>query len=442
MLTSSQNRPADLVLRRARVVDPGAGTDEFVDVSIRQGRIAAIGHHLSAAPGQREVDADGLTVMPSFIDPHVHIRVPGGEDVEDIASGTAAAARGGYGAIVSMPNTKPVVDSPEVLRALQRQASREAVIPIGFAAAISQGQLGEQLAELCGLADAGAMLFTDDGLPVRSAALLRRAFQYQLAARIPLALHCEDTELSAGGVMHEGAVSTMLGFEGIPAASESVAIARDVRIAASVAGARIHVQHVSCADSVEEIAWARACGVDVSAEAAPHHLLLTDEAAGSCDTNFKMNPPLRTAADREALLEGVRNGTIDCIATDHAPHARHLKEEPFELAPFGVTGLETAFASLYTGLVEPGHLALDRVVTAMTAGPANVLGIPVPRVTVGAEANLAVFDLASVWTVDAADFRSKSDNSPFVGRRLRGQCVMTLAAGSVAWDTVATPVTA
>lgn len=437
MLTSAQRQSTDMLLRRLRVVDPASGTDEYIDVSVRQGRIAAMGHHLSAAPEQREVDAEGLTATPAFVDPHVHVRVPGGADVEDIASATEAAARGGYCAIVSMPNTDPVVDSPEVLRSLHRDAARDAVIPIGFAAAISKGQNGAELAELCSLADAGAMLFTDDGKPVESAALLRRAMQYQLAARVPIALHSEDPQLSAGGVMHEGAVSMGLGLEGIPACSESIAIARDVRIAASVTGARVHIQHLSCADSLAEIEWARARGLQVTAEVSPHHLLLTDEAAATCHTSFKMNPPLRTAADRDALVEGLRSGLVDCVATDHAPHARHRKEQPFELAPFGVTGLETAFSSLYTGLVEPGRMALDRLVSAMSYGPANVLGITAPRITVGTEANLAIFDLDAVWTVEAADFRSKSVNSPFVGRRLRGRCVMTVASGAVAWNLMA-----
>jgi dihydroorotase len=431
MLTMAQtNRPADLLLRGARVVDPAQGTDEFLDISIRQGRIAAIGLGIAASPGQREIDAAGWCVMPAFVDPHVHVRVPGGEHVESIATGTAAAARGGYGAIVSMPNTNPVVDSPELLRSLHRDAAREAVVPIGFAAAISVGQQGDQLAELCELADAGAIVFSDDGRPVRSAALLRRAMQYQAVARLPFALHCEDLELSAGGVMHEGPLSFRLGMAAQPVTSEWLAIARDVRLAYAE-GARVHVQHVSTAPSVDEIAWAKSNGALVSAEATPHHLLLTDEACAGFDTNAKMNPPLRSAEHRDALVEAVRTGTIDCVATDHAPHDGERKDEPFEQAPFGVTGLETAFAALYTGLVQPGVLTLSRLVEAMSSAPARAVGIDVPRIEVGAPAQLSAWQLDTTWTVDPATGASRSHNAAFAGRTLQGWCVMTVAAGAV-----------
>lgn len=434
MLTVSRaNRPAELLLRRARVVDPISGLDEYLDISIRHGRIAAIGHHLSRAGEQREVDASRWTILPAFIDPHVHVRVPGGDEVENIASATAAAARGGYGAIVSMPNTRPVVDSPELLQSLHRDAAEQAVVPIGFAAAISVGQEGEQLAELCELADAGAMLFSDDGRPVRSSALMRRALQYQLVARRPFALHCEDPALSGTGVMHEGAVSARLGMTGIPASSEWLAVARDVRLAVETHGT-IHLQHLSCRGSVEELAWAKGRGAAVTGEVTPHHLLLTDEAVDGCDSNMKMNPPLRSADDRAALIDGLRTGLIDCIATDHAPHDGEAKQEPFERAPFGVTGLETAFASLYTGLVEPGHLTLAQLAVAMSAAPARVLGIAEPRIEVGAPAQLVAFDLDDTWTVDAADFASRSTNSAFLGRTLRGTCALTLADGSVVYE--------
>lgn len=441
MLTIASARAADLLLRQVRVVDPATGLDAYLDVSVRQGTIAAIGHHLSRTPDQRELDGaalgTGCALLPAFVDPHVHVRVPGNAEVEDIASATAAAARGGYCAIVSMPNTDPVVDTPEVLRSLQRQAGIDAVVSIGFAAAISTGQRGEQLTEMCELADAGAALFSDDGRPVRSAALLRRALQYQAVAGRPLALHNEEPDLSAGGVMHEGRISIELGFLGIPSASESLSVARDVRLA-ELECARIHLQHLSARESVDELAAAKARGARVTAEATPHHLLLTDESVRSFATCFKMNPPLRAPADRNALVAALADGTIDCVATDHAPHAREGKEQPFETAPFGVTGLETAFASLYTGLVVPGRLSLERLVAALSSGPAAVLGVPPPRIEVGASAQLVLVDLDATWAVDAADFASRSDNSPFLGRTLRGRTLLTVATGQVAYDATAT----
>jgi dihydroorotase len=438
MLTQREARPADVLLQRARVVDPASGIDEHLDVSVRDGVIVGLGHHLSESAGQRVVDAETLTVMPAFVDPHVHVRVPGGEQVEDIASATAAAVRGGYCTIVSMPNTNPVVDSPEAIRAIHAIAANEAECAIGFSAAISKGQLGESLTEMVALAEAGAALFTDDGRPVESASLLRRAFQYQCAAQLPIALHCEDSSLSGTGSMHAGAVSARLGMGGLTALGEWISVARDLRIAHAESG-QVHIQHLTCAEAVEELSAAKARGTQATGEVSPHHLVLVDasietELSGELRTDRKVNPPLRTESHREALVEGLRNGTIDIIATDHAPHAAHAKQEPFDLAPFGSIGLETAFAVLYTHLVQPGLVPLDRILDAMTTQPAALLGIAPPRIATGERAQLAVFDLAQEWTVDSAAMASKARNCAFDGMEVRGRCVMTIAGGVFAHD--------
>jgi dihydroorotase len=349
--------PGTLLVRGARLLDPRAGLERVADLLVRKGEVAEIGDALERPAGAEVVEAEGLHAFPAFVDPHVHLRTPGREDEEDIDSGTRAAAAGGFCAILAMPNTDPVADSAPVLRALRERAAAEARVPTGFLAAITRGQRGEELTEMAELADAGAAGFTDDGLPVRDARVMRQALQYQQLAGRTLALHEEDPSLSGDGAMHEGEVSAQLGLAGIPSVSESTMVARDCALAAYEDG-RIHVQHVSARETVEVLAHAQAAGVSVTAEVTPHHLLLTDEAVRGLDTNLKMNPPLRTEADRLALVEGLRSGVLGCIATDHAPHAREEKEQPFELAPMGVTGLETAFAALYTELVRPGLLDL------------------------------------------------------------------------------------
>ena len=386
----------------------------------------------SAAPeGAETIDGEGLHAFPGFVDPHVHLRTPGREDEEDLDSGTRAAAAGGYCAILAQPNTAPVVDSAPVLRSLRERARAVARIPTGFLAAITVGQRGEQLTEMAELAGAGAAGFTDDGLPVRSAGVMRQALQYQRLAGRLLALHEEDPSLSADGVMHEGEVSALLGLAGIPSVSESVQVVRDCGLAA-YEGGQIHVQHVSARETVEAIERAKAAGTRVTCEATPHHLVLTDEAVRSLDTNFKMNPPLRGEPDRQALIEALRSGVIDCVATDHAPHAREEKEQPFELAPMGVTGLETAFAALHTELVLPGLIDLGVLVERMTAG-GEPFGLPVPRIEAGAPANLCLVDLDAEWEVGEAGYESRSANCAFAGRRLTGRVRITVAAGSVAY---------
>jgi dihydroorotase len=361
----------------------------------------------------------------------VHLRTPGREDEEDIDSGTRAAAAGGFCAILAQPNTHPVVDSAPVLRSLRERARVEARIPTGFLAAITAGQEGERLTEMAELADAGAAGFTDDGLPVRSGAVMRQALQYQRLADRLLALHEEDVSLSGHGVMHEGEVSALLGLTGIPSISESVQVARDCALADYEDG-RIHVQHLSARETVQVIERARAAGTQVTCEATPHHLLLTDQAVHALDTNFKMNPPLRTEADRQALIEALRSGAIDCVATDHAPHAREEKEQPFELAPMGVTGLETAFAALHTGLVLPGLVELSLLVERMTAG-GQPFGLAVPRIERGEPANVVLVDLDAEWEVGESGYESRSANCAFAGRRVTGRVRMTIADGAVAY---------
>jgi dihydroorotase len=422
---------ATVLIRDARVLDPRTALDGRVDLLVRDGVVAEIGEALEAPQGAELVDAQDLVALPAFVDPHVHLRTPGREDEEDLDSGTRAAAAGGFCAILAQPNTQPVVDSAPVLRSLRERARSEARIPTGFLAAITVGQRGEQLTEMAELAQAGAVAFTDDGLPVRSGGVMRQALQYQRLAGRLLALHEEDPSLSGQGAMHEGEVSALLGLAGIPSISESAQVARDCAIAAYENG-RIHIQHVSALETVEVIDRARAAGTQVTCEATPHHLLLTDEAVSSLDTNFKMNPPLRGEADRQALIEALRSGVVDCVATDHAPHAREEKEQPFELAPMGVTGLETAFAVLHTGLVLSGVLDLALLVERMTAG-GQPFGLPVPRIERGAPANLCLVDLEAEWEVGEAGYESRSANCAFAGRRVTGRVRMTIADGAVAY---------
>ena len=432
-MNARESEPATLLLRGARLLDPRAALDGVHDLLVRDGEIAEIGAAggMTAPAGCEQVEAGGLTVFPGFVDPHVHLRTPGREDEEDLESGTRAAAAGGFCAVLAMPNTEPVVDAAPVLRALQERAAEEAVVPVGFLAAITKGQSGTELTEMAELADAGAAGFSDDGFPVADAHRMRQALQYQRLAGLVLALHEEDPSLSGDGAMHEGRVSTMLGLAGIPSVSESIAIDRDAQLA-RYEGGRIHVLHLSAAESVEVVERARMAGVQITAEVSPHHLVLTEDAVRSLDPSFKMNPPLRAERDREALIAGLRSGAIDCVATDHAPHSREEKEAPFEEAPMGVTGLETAFPVLYTDLVLPGVLGLDVVVERMTAG-GGPYGLRAPTLARGARADLCLVDLDSSWTVGEHGYESRSDNSCFAGRSLRGRVLMTVARGSVAY---------
>ena len=422
----------NLVVRGARVLDPGEGLDAALDVRIDGGTIAQLGTNLETN-AHRVLDGAGLVLAPAFVDPHVHLRTPGREDEETIASGTAAAAAGGYCAILAMPNTEPVVDSAAVLGSLAEAAHAEAEVPVGFLAAITRNQSGAELTEMVELAEAGAAGFTDDGQPVVAPGLMRRALQYSAVTGRRLALHCEEPTLSRGGQMHEGAVSAELGFGGYPSVAESLMVDRDLALAA-YERQPLHLMHLSARDSVDALSRAQVAGVAATGEVTPHHLCLTDEAVRSLDANVKMNPPLRSEEDRQALIAALRDGTIGAVATDHAPHARHEKEVPFEAAPFGVTGLETAFSALYTHLVEPGLLKLETLLERMSAGPARSYGLEAPRIAVGAPANLVLLDLQASRRVDERDFRSRSANSWLLGETVKGQVRLTIAAGRVAFE--------
>ena len=427
--------PAELLIRNAHVLDPRTDLDAPHDVLLRAGRIAELGSagSLSAAEDGETIDAAGRYLLPGFVDPHVHLRTPGQEHKEDLDTGTAAAAAGGFCAVIAMPNTDPVLDDAAVLRSLADAAARQARVPVGFLAAITRNLGGQELTDMAELRDAGALGFTDDGKPVVSGGTLRKALQYQRLCGGVIALHEEDPDLSRDGAMHEGAVSARLGIAGIPSLSESTMVARDAALAA-YEDARVHFQHLSCVESVEALRHAKLAGARVSAEVCPHHLTLTDEEVRTLDSRFKMNPPLRTEADREALIAALRSGLIDTVATDHAPHASHEKEVPFEEAPMGTTGLETAFAALYTELVAPGELDLATLVARMTEGAA-LYGLPVPMIAPDHPANLTLIDLNARFEVGAGGYASRSSNCCFDGRVLQGKVLLTVAAGTVAFRT-------
>jgi dihydroorotase len=424
---------AHLVLRRATVLDPVAEIDSVQDVVIRDGKLAAL-----EAPGEADtkgaevLEAEGLHAFPAFFDPHVHLRTPGQEHKEDVETGTRAAAAGGYCGILAMANTVPPVSTAADIAALREMARAGASVPVGFLATVTQGMQGEELTEMVELREAGAVGFSDDGLPIVDAGLMRRALQYQHLCGGNIALHEEDPRLSREGAMHEGPVSAALGLAGVPSVSESTMVARDAALAAHER-ARIHVQHLSAAESVEIVRQAKAAGVRISAEASPHHLCLTDEAVRGLDPQTtKMNPPLREERDRQALIAGLRDGTIECIATDHAPHQPEEKDVPFEQAAFGVTGLETAFATLHTELVLPGVIDLALLVERLSGG-AEPFDLERPSLAPGSEANVVLCDLGAGWTVGEEGYESRSENSWCHGRTLTGRVLVTVAAGQVAF---------
>lgn len=432
----SRKPAADLLLRGGRVVDPEAGFDQVQNVLIRKGKIAEIGPDVEAPKGVREVDAATMLVMPGFVDLHAHLRAPGGEDEEDIASGTLAAAAGGYVAVFAMPNTDPVVDNAALLRGMIETARAEAAVPVGFYAAVTLGQHGEQLSEMGELGQTGAVGFSDDGHALGTGALTRRALQYVKVSGRFVAVHAEDASLDKGGQMHEGPVSARLGLTGMPSIAESVDVGRTLEIAA-YEDARVHLCHLSAAASLEHLARAKAAGVAATAEVTPHHLTLIDAALESLDPNLKMNPPLREESDRKALVAALKSGLVDAVATDHAPHLVEEKDVPYEEAAFGVIGLETAFSVLHGELVTSRQLDLATLVARMSAGPARIAGIPAPSLAPGAPADLCVVDPRATWTVGPATLQSRSSNSAWLGRRLSGKVRLTVAAGRVAWEDLA-----
>jgi dihydroorotase len=420
------NREGQIVIRGGRVIDPGH-VDGLADVLLTDGKITEIGRDLKTSPGITVLDAAGKLVVPGFVDLHVHLREPGFEYKETIKTGTAAAAAGGFTSICCMPNTNPINDTRAVTEfVLDRAKTAESVhvFPIG---AITKRSEGKELAEYGDLRAAGCVAISDDGRPVMNSMVMRRALEYARAFDLPVVDHCECMHLSEGGVAHEGLVATKLGLQGIPSAAEDVMVARDIELAELTRG-RLHVAHVSTAGSVQMVRAAKARGIRVTAEACPHHFILTEEAIDEFNTNAKMNPPLRTSRDVQAIKAGLKDGTIDAIATDHAPHAAHEKQREFEYAPFGIVGLETALG-LSLLLVEEGALRLEEMVRALTSGPAEVFGLGKGTLRVGADADITLVDPEAPWVVEPDRFHSKGRNTPFGGWKLKGRVVKTLVAG-------------
>ena len=419
-----------ILLQGGRVIDPSRDFDHVGDVLIKDGKIAAAGGKIGVPDGTDVRNVAGKVVAPGLVDIHVHLREPGNEDEETVASGARAAAAGGFTAICAMPNTDPVTDNQAAVGFIVRQSDRAGlarVYPIG---AVSLGQKGERLAEFGEMVGAGAVAVSDDGKPVVSSHLMRTALEYARTFGIPVADHCEDPTLAAGGVMHEGLVATRLGLKGIPAAAEEIMAARDCLLA-ELTGGHVHLCHMSTRLSVLIIREAKERGVRVTAEVTPHHLTLTDHACEEYDTHAKMNPPLREAADVAALRGALKEGIIDCIASDHAPHAYDEKEAAFDDAPFGIVGLETAFGVAHTELVQGGVLTLPELILRMSTAPARAFRLPGGTLAVGAPGDVVVLDPGAHWTVDPETFHSKSRNTPFAGRGLTGRAVLTVVGGNV-----------
>ncbi|MGB9790984.1 MAG: dihydroorotase [Thermacetogeniaceae bacterium] len=418
-----------LLLKGGMVIDPERNTVERADVLIREGKIAAVQPDLEANDGIQVVQVDGCYICPGFIDMHCHLREPGEEIKETILSGTRAASRGGFTAVVAMGNTKPPADTRAVVEFVKKRAE-DAPVPVYPVGCATKERKGMELAEIGDLVEGGAVALSDDGNSIMNSEVLRRVMEYSRIFDILIISHCEDTNLSAGGVMHEGYISTILGLRGIPRAAEEVQVARDL-ILAEMTGARIHIAHVSSAGSVRMIREAKRRGVRVTAEVTPHHLCLTDEAVMSFDTNTKVNPPLRTKEDIDALCEGLQDGTIDVIATDHAPHTLEEKDVEYNYAPFGISGLETAVPLMWDRLVERGILTPQQLVQKMALNPARILGLPERLIRVGNPAHLTVIDPRLRRRVCVEEFVSKGKNSPFNGWELTGWPIMTIVDGRV-----------
>ena len=421
---------AGILLRGGRLVDPATRHDGVTDILLEDGAIAEVGEGL--ATGRAEVvECDGLVIAPGLVDLHTHLREPGREDKETVETGTRAAAAGGYTAVCAMPNTEPVADHAGVVLEVKALGDKASLCDVYPAAAITRGLDGEQLVDIGELAETGVRLFTDDHRSVQSARVMRLALEYAKAFDVVISQHAQDDSLWEGGQIHEGEYSALLGLRGIPAESESVVAARDIQLA-RLTGGRLHLTHVSAAETVHLVRDAAARHIPVTADVTPHHLALTDAELVDYDTAFKVNPPLRSAEDRDALRTGLADGAIVAVATDHAPHAPEDKEQEFDQAPPGTTGLETALAVVLTELVEPGVLSLDRAIRAMSTAPALVLRLERDRsgvVAPGWAANLVVFDPSAEWTVGERPFHSRGRNSAFLGRKLRGRVVHTLVRG-------------
>lgn len=422
-----------LLIKNGRVVDPSSGIDETLDILIDQGKIADIKPKIEEAKGLKVVDVSRLVVAPGFIDMHVHLREPGQEYKEDIQTASRAAARGGFTSICAMPNTNPVNDNRGVTEFILAEAEKRAAVNIFPIAAITNGLRGEELTDMADLLDAGAVAFSDDGRCVQDSLVMRRALEYANFLKTLIIDHCEDFSLSQDGLMHEGPHSYFLGLRGIPASAEEVIIARDI-ILAEAARARIHVAHLSTQGGVRLVEEAKKRNVQVTAEATPHHLILSDEALANYDTNLKVNPPLRSQKDVQALLAAVKTGIVDVLATDHAPHTTEEKEVEFDRAPFGVNGLETAVTLILDRLVNKNALALSRFIEMISTNPARILGLKNKgRLTVGADADLTILNLHKETVIDITTFASKSRNSPFHGWKLKGAPTMTIVAGRIVY---------
>lgn len=420
-----------LLIQGGRVIDPASGRDEPADVRIEDGRIAAVGAGLPAA-GAEIVDASGCVVAPGFVDMHVHLRDPGFEYAETVETGARAAAAGGFTTICCMPNTNPVNDSATVTNYIVERARRTAIVKVHPIGAITKGSLGEELAAIGSMQRAGAVAISDDGRPVMNARVMRRAMETAESFGLPVINHCEDLHLSADGDMHEGAQSVRWGLRGIPAASEDVMVARDILLS-ELTGARYHVAHISTQRSVAMVAFAKSKRLKVTAETTPHHFALCDREMLPYDSNYKMKPPLRDCSDLDAVIEGLRSGAIDAIATDHAPHAGNDKMQEFERCPFGIIGLETAIG-LSLELVHAGIISLARMVELFTTGPSRILGLGTGTLGVGTAADVTIFDTGRAWKFDVNRSLSKSRNSPFDGREFRGGPVATIVNGQVVWQ--------
>ena len=419
-----------LLLKNGRVVDPSSGLDAGLDVLLSDGKIEKVARKIDAVPGARVLDLEKKLVVPGFIDMHVHLRDPGREDEETIGSGGAAAARGGFTRIACMANTQPPLDNSGMVRYVLETAARTSPVKVLPMAAATVGLKGQHMTEIMDLRDAGAVAVSDDGNFIGASEISRRVMEYARMAGLPVVSHCEDPTLSAGGVMNEGYWSTVLGLKGIPAASEAAAVAREVALA-ELTRARVHIAHVSTRSAVEIIRTAKSRGLPVTAEATPHHLVLSDEAVSGYDTNTKMNPPLRSEEDRLAVVEGLIDGTIDVIASDHAPHCEEEKDVEFDEAAFGVIGLETTVGVIMTFLVNKKILSLTRAIAALTSAPSSVLGIEAGRIAIGMAADVTVIDPQLEWTVDPSLFASRSRNTPFKGWPLFGRPVLTIVDGRI-----------
>ena len=432
----SQKPSQSVLIRGARVIDTASSMDQICDVGVSGGVVRAIGTGLDNSGYDRVIDASGLILTPGLIDPHVHLREPGQVHKEDIESGTRAAVAGGFSTVCCMPNTAPALDTPEMIDAVTQRARQTARCRVFAAGAMTAGRKGETLTEIQEMADRGAVAFSDDGDVVESASVMLAGLRAVARTGRVMMQHCQDVPLTRGAVMNAGPTATKLGLTGWPAIAEEIIIERDVRLAAA-AGCRYHVQHLSAAGSVEIVRRARAEHGDlISAEASPHHLLLTDEACDGFNTAAKMNPPLRSAADRDAVVAGVADGTITVLATDHAPHAPEEKAADFESAPFGIIGLETALALYIEALVTPGHVGWSRLIELMSTNPAALCGLDelgLGRLSEGGPADVTLIDPELEWEIGPEDLAGKSRNTPFLGRRVRGRAVKTIVAGRRVW---------